>query len=539
MNVIQNPILKGFNPDPSICRVDDDYYIATSTFEWFPGVQIHHSKDLINWTLVAHPLSRVSQLNLGGCGDSCGVWAPNLTHDGEKFYLVYTNVKRQLSPYKDAHNYIVTAEAIEGDWSEPTYINSSGFDPSLFHDDDGKKYFLNALWDHRIEPGQPETKKFHSIIIQELDPKSLIKIGEPTSIHYGTEIGLQEGPNLYKRNGYYYLLLAEGGTIYEHAASMARSTEVLGPYEDCPNNPFISSYLDPTNPLQKAGHGSMCRFDDDVWYFVHLCGRPIPTRDSIYRSDRGYCPLGRETAIQQVKWENDWPYVVGGSSPSLAVASPYQSEMMVETEVNEDFSFPSDRLNIHYQTPRNPINSDQLFYDENGLNLVGKESLSSLYNKNLIGRRWQSLQHEAVTELKFEPESFQQSAGLVNFYNSDNYIACGITKDDVIGLCIEIFAMDSGNYKLIKKRAMDTVSSITIKSKVSYSKFSYEVDFGSGYEVLCDDLDSHKLSDDYIRKQQDAFFTGAFVSMYCYDLYSQSKRAEFKTFSYRELATNE
>lgn len=534
MSTIKNPILKGFNPDPSICRVGDDYYIATSTFEWFPGVQIHHSKDLVNWELVAHPLSRVSQLDMTGCGDSCGIWAPNLTHDGEKFYLVYTNVKRQLSPFKDAYNYIVTADTVEGEWSEPTFINASGFDPTLFHDDDGRKYFLNVWWDHRIESDQPERNKFHSIIMQELDAITLEKLGEPKSIHYGTEIGLQEGPNIYKRNGYYYLLLAEGGTIYEHAASIARSNDLFGPYENCPDTPFISSYFDPTNPLQKAGHGSMCAYDHDTWYFVHLCGRPIPTNDSVYRSERGYCPLGRETAIQQVEWINDWPYIVGGTSPSMNVQSPYDVVNTNDDPIIQYVDLTKEKFNLDFQTTRSPINPNQTFYTEAGLNLIGKESLSSLYNKNIIGRRWQSLHHESNTELTFLPKSFQQSAGLVNFYNSDNYIACGITCDDQIGLCLEVFAMDAGQYKSYMKKAISCSENIKLRSVVNFDRFNFEADLGDGFELICGDLESAKISDDYIKMQQDAFFTGAFVALYCYDLHGQSETAVFKTFSYVE-----
>src|SRR5882724_3474562 len=145
---IQNPILKGFNPDPSIVRVGDDYYIATSTFEWFPGVQIHHSKDLKNWRLLTRPLNRASQLNMLGDPDSCGIWAPCLSYDGEQFYLIYTDVKRygrtsvggaSGASLRDFHNYLVTCPTIDGEWSDPVYMNSSGFDPSLFHDDDGRK----------------------------------------------------------------------------------------------------------------------------------------------------------------------------------------------------------------------------------------------------------------------------------------------------------------------------------------------------------------------------------------------------------------
>jgi len=200
--MIRNPILKGFNPDPSIVRVGDDYYIATSTFEWYPGVQIHHSRDLVNWRLLTRPLRRASQLNMLGDADSCGVWAPCLSHDGNQFYLIYTDVKRYGrtsvggaagASLRDFHNYMVTCETIDGDWSDPVYMNSSGFDPSLFHDDDGRKWFVNMLWDHR--PGQ---NRFAGIVAQEYSPREHKLIGERVNIFKGTPLGLTEAPHLYQ-----------------------------------------------------------------------------------------------------------------------------------------------------------------------------------------------------------------------------------------------------------------------------------------------------------------------------------------------------
>ena len=189
---LQNPILKGFNPDPSILRVGEDFFIATSTFEWFPGVQIHHSKDLVNWRLLTRPLTRKSQLDMRGNGNSAGIWAPCLTHDGEKFHLIYTDVKHwsTTGSFKDTHNYLVTAEHIEGPWSEPIYLNSSGFDPSLFHDDDGRKWLLNMLWDHR-----PGHHPFAGIVLQEYDPVKQKLVGPIKNIFTGTSLKVTEGPD--------------------------------------------------------------------------------------------------------------------------------------------------------------------------------------------------------------------------------------------------------------------------------------------------------------------------------------------------------
>jgi xylan 1,4-beta-xylosidase len=224
---IQNPILRGFNPDPSILRVENDFYIAVSTFEWFPGVLIHHSKDLANWELVAAPLNRVSQLNMAGNPSSGGIWAPCLSYDNGVFYLIYTDVKSWADgPFKDTHNYLVTTTDIRGDWSEPIYLNSSGFDPSLFHDNDGRKWLVNMKWDHN-----PNVHPFVGIVLQEYDHEQKKLTGPIKNIFKGTEIQLVEGPHLYKRNGYYYLLTAEGGTGYKHSATLARSQSIDGPYE--------------------------------------------------------------------------------------------------------------------------------------------------------------------------------------------------------------------------------------------------------------------------------------------------------------------
>ncbi|MFW6288059.1 MAG: glycoside hydrolase family 43 protein, partial [bacterium] len=289
MTKIINPILSGFNPDPSIIRVEEDYYIATSTFEWFPGVQIYHSKDLVNWELIARPLNRVSQLDMKGNPDSGGIWAPCLSYDNGIFYLVYTDVKGFDNVWWDTNNYLVSTKDIRGDWSEPIYLNSCGFDPSLFHDSDGKKYFVNMITDHR-----GKNNRFNEIQVQEYSASEKSLLGEAKTIFKGTGLGSAEGAHLYKLNGYYYLITAEGGTGYNHVVSFARSKNIAGPYEVHPDNPILSSKYSPDLPLQKAGHGDIIETQTGEWYMVHLCGRPL--------EKRGNCPLGRETAIQRLVW---------------------------------------------------------------------------------------------------------------------------------------------------------------------------------------------------------------------------------------------
>src|SRR6478752_4708052 len=306
MPEIQNPILKGFNPDPSILRVGEDYYIATSTFEWFPGVQIHHSKDLKNWRLLTRPLRRASQLNMLGDPDSCGIWAPCLRHYDGTFYLIYTDVKRygrtsspgqQGVSLRDTHNYLVTCDTIDGEWSEPIFLNSSGFDPSIFRDDDGRFHVANMLWDHR-----PGHNRFGGIVLQEYSPQEKRLVSERELIFTGTDIGFTEAPHIHKRNGFYYLITAEGGTGWGHAVTIARSRKINGPYELHPHKYLVTSRERPDAALQRAGHADIADDATGTTWLVHLCGRPL--------RNRGRCTLGRETAIQKLVWRDDgWPYL--------------------------------------------------------------------------------------------------------------------------------------------------------------------------------------------------------------------------------------
>ena len=198
--MIQNPILPGFCPDPSIIRVGEDYYIANSSFEWWPGVKIYHSKDLKHYEQLPSPLNRMSQLNMVGEGDSCGVWAPDISWDGEYFWLIYTDVKTRTGGLFNTHNYLVKSKDIRGGWSEPVYLNSSGFDPSVFHDTDGKMYIVNMI------------NNFKGILVQEYDPEKECLVGEAKNVFPGTGRGYTEGPHIYHIGEYYYLLMAEGGT---------------------------------------------------------------------------------------------------------------------------------------------------------------------------------------------------------------------------------------------------------------------------------------------------------------------------------------
>lgn len=537
--MIQNPVLKGFNPDPSICRVGDDYYIAVSTFEWFPGVQIHHSKDLVNWHLVSRPLNRVSQLDMLGNPDSGGVWAPCLTYSDGQFWLIYSDIKVVGGAWKDGHNYLTTCETIDGEWSEPIYMNSSGFDPSLFHEEaTGKKYFTNMVWDQRSY-----NHSFYGIVLQEYSHEEKKLIGDTKIIFKGTSIGLTEAPHLYQWNGYYYLLTAEGGTKFEHAITIARSKNIEGPYEVHPENPLLTSFPYPDLELQKAGHGDIVETQNGEWYLVHLTGRPIgaTTSDSGIKlyDNRGCCPLGRETAIQKLEWRNDWPYVVGGNKPSVQVEAPNLPEVKWEQDFDTKDDFDSDKLNHHFQTLRIPFNEElgSLTDRKGHLRLYGRESFHSLFKQALVARRWQSLDFVAETKVDFKPTCFQQQAGLVCYYNTKNWASLHITRNEKKGRVLDIMACErmsvsmplQGNEIAIPENIESVYMRVVVKA--DFYQFAYSFD-GNEFIEIPAKFGSYKLSDDYI--QESAFFTGAFVGMHCIDTSGTRTPADFDYFKYEE-----
>ena len=530
MPQITNPILPGFNPDPSILRVGEDYYIATSTFEWFPGVQIHHSKDLANWDLVTRPLNRKAQLDMRGDPDSCGVWAPCLSHDGEKFWLVYTDVKRKDGSFKDAHNYIVTAEKIEGPWSDPIYINSSGFDPSLFHDDDGRKYFVNMMWDHRTRP-----LKFAGIALQEFDPKAGKLVGPRTNIYQGTDLKLVEGPHLYKRKGWYYLLTAEGGTAYQHACTFARSRTIDGQYETHPDKYILTSKDAPFAALQRGGHGDLVETHDGKTYLVHLAGRPI--------TQERRCVLGRETAIQECYWgDDDWLYVKNGPVPSLHVEVPgHRDDNSYWTEKRYTFDRNDQPLHKDFQWLRTP-EPERIFELKDGkLRLYGRESIGSWFEQALVARRQTHFSYDAETVVDFSPTDERQFAGLTAYYSRYNFFYLTVTahsdgKRELLLMSSEISWPD-GNLKFPAAPVQipnegKVKLALTIRGRAL--QFFYALE-GEALTPIGPVLDASILSDECGGHQAHGSFTGAFVGVAASDLNGTGLHADFDYFTYRPV----
>lgn len=529
--MIRNPVLPGFHPDPSICRVGNDYYIAVSTFEWYPGVRIYRSGDLASWTYVTSPLNRTDLLDMRGAPDSCGVWAPCLTHADGRFWLAYTDVKRFDGNFKDTHNYLTTCEQVDGDWSERLYMNSSGFDPSLFHDDDGRKYWLNMIWDHR-----PDRSFFGGIVCQEFDAAAGKLLGAPKIIFTGTKADCTEGPHIYKRDGYYYLMTAEGGTGYNHAVTLARSRSIWGPYEVDPAQHMLTARDKPDLLLQRAGHGSLVETPNGEFYLAHLCSRPI--------GDKRRSPLGRETAIQKVVFSSDgWLRLEDGSCDPV-VEVPALGERQDPTQNGgHQYSFEAGALHPDFQWLRTPEHDELFSLTERPgyLRLFGWESLGSFHTQALVARRQTDLAYEAATCVSFEPNSFQQAAGLVCYYNSHKFHYFFIGFDEDKGKYLGVMSCEGDlsltvSFPLIDAPILvDSDRPLHLKVNVMGEDLNFAWRYeGEDWSDLPLTLDAGVLSDE-AGKGEGANFTGAFVGMCCQDLTGAGMAADFQFFSYRPL----
>ncbi|MBL8360984.1 MAG: glycoside hydrolase family 43 protein [Rubrivivax sp.] len=532
--MIVNPILPGFNPDPSICRVGDVYYIATSTFEWYPGVQIHRSTDLVNWTLVARPLTRASQLDMRGNPDSCGIWAPCLSWADGLFWLVYTDVKRYEGNFKDTHNYIVTAPAIDGPWSDPVHVNSSGFDPSLFHDDDGRTWFVNMVWNPLTASvgGKPRAPAFDGILLQQWDAAQRRLVGPVRNIFKGTSLGLVEGPHLHKRGGWYYLTTAEGGTAYDHAVTMARSRHIEGPYELHPQRHPITSKDHPEAPLQRAGHGQIVETPDGLTYHTHLCSRPLPgTRRS---------PLGRETAIQRCEWRDDgWLYLAGGGVvPHVEVPSPDPASRREPRGERHHRFADSRELPMDFQWLRTPDPERLFTLTPGGLRLHGRESIGSWFEQSLVARRQEDFVFRAETTLaRFEPSTYQQSAGLVLYYNRFKFHFLSVSRDERLGRVLTILSCPADwpdgrlEFPLAEPIPLPGDGPLRLAIEVDHAQARFWCDAGSGPMPVGGVLDASLVSDEAGRGAHGSF-TGAFVGMLAFDTSGGGCPADFTEFRY-------
>lgn len=516
---IQNPVLRGFHPDPSLVRVENGYYIATSTFEWFPGVCIFYSEDLANWELVAHGLTDDVAVDMTAIDTACGIWAPNLTYCDGTFYLMYTIVYTNRSRFKDTWNFLITAKDVRGPWSKPLFMNCSGFDPSLFHDTDGKKYLVNMVIDYRLTEN-----RFGGVDIQEFDEKTGKLIGKPRRVYRGSERGFTEGPNVMKHGDWYYLVCAEGGTAFGHCSVMLRSKSIWGPYEDCPHNPIISS-AGKDCLLQRAGHMQVVEGKDGNWYMAHLCSRPLDQ----------FSILGRETAIQNVEWTEDGWLTL--SANDTATPEEYFEVPDVDVKPRKKvyrYDFSDGKIPLDFLTLRKSFASNGISIQNGKLHIEGGCSVISKYHQGLAARTQESLNCDFSAMMQFTPRHLNHLAGLVVYYNYDNVYHLRVTQDDLgrkVELCATVNKEMQCSAPIYLEMQDDKVWLI---AKIREREVNFFVKLPDREEEIAvgETLDMRNISDEHTDGNG---FTGSMLGVNCVDIQGDGVWAEFSEIVYEEL----
>ncbi|MFR8598412.1 MAG: glycoside hydrolase family 43 protein [Clostridioides difficile] len=539
--MIKNPILPGFNPDPCICRKGDDYYLVVSSFEWFPGIPVYHSKDLKNWELYTHILTDETKIDLKKLPSSKGIWAPCLTYCEEEdlFYIVYGIMNSMNARYFDVDNYLITSKDIKGEWSEPVYLHSSGFDASIFHDDDGKKWIASLDWETREGYEKPGV-----ICLVEYCTKKKEIVGYPKRIWSGgTDRGCIEAPHITKRGDYYYIMCAEGGTGYGHSVTMGRAKNIWGPYEKDSMNPIVTSipgdfyerhdpdhlkpkYYNTESKLQKSGHGSYIETTSGEVYLVHLTSRPFVPELR--------CTLGRETAIQKMKWTKDnWLRMEDESNLAKEYVSESKLEEHLVSSIPSFDDFDSNELGLQYYAPRiSPLSFADVKSRPGYVRIRGQESRTSLNKVSILARKLTSVYARITTKMGFYPEVHQHSAGLIMYYDNMNYINLRKYYSETLGQsALSIIHLENGEKTeflntRIPIKDIPIYLRLYIQGRKSYFEWSYDE---KNYQRIGKVFDTTKFSDEYCKYGE---FTGTFIGLTCADRVKHKHYADFDFFEY-------
>lgn len=538
VNQVVNPVLPGMHPDPSILRVGDDYFLATSTFQWAPGIALHHSRDLQSWRALGHALTRFDQLDLRGVPDSGGVWAPSLSHDGRRFYLTYPVIESWRWPKVSCSCFYVTADQGLGPWSTPVYLHSRGWDPSMFHDRDGRTWLVSMVLDDRLASDRPMA----GIQLQQLDVRTGRLRGEPQLVFRGTGRGYTEGPHLYRRGDWVYLVTAEGGTAGHHAAVVARARSVEGPYEVAPGPPLMTTADDPSSPLQRVGHACLVDAADGNWYAAYLCGRP--------RDGASGCFLGREAALAPLQWSDDgWPRLAGGGHhPPVRFEAP--SPALVDEQVpaagsgstpglvgppgervtRDDFVEPA--LRAEWQTARLLPSEDWLSLGRRAdhLSIRGGAPLDANLGCHLVARRIQSFHVAFQTRIDFTPTSPRQAAGLTCYTDGLDHVLLAVTGDDRGGRVLRLTLREAGQFRDVLTTAGLPAGPCRLRVTIEHPQMRFwwsGDDDASPWQAAGPAFPTAMLCDAHAGKE---CFTGAFVGLHVEDGDQRSVWAAFDWF---------
>jgi xylan 1,4-beta-xylosidase len=501
----ENPILPGFFPDPSIVRVGEDYYLANSTFQYFPAVVLSHSRDLVHWEYIGHAVTRPEDLNLDAVGNSWGVWAPDISYHDGKFYVFFPFIRQEPESKKVVvQNMMVCSERPEGPYSKPVVLNEDGIDPSHFVDDDGTHYLVHN----------------EGVKILKLTEGARAPVGESITLWPGTGRQYPEGPHIFRHDGYYYLVLAEGGTGWHHAITMARSRNLLGPYEESPYNPLLTQ-TDYDRPIQKTGHGKLVQTQHGDFWVVYLCGR---------LNDGRYCTLGRETCLDPVtKTDDGWFIVNGGRGPSDEQAVPSLPAHPLPWLASDEFDSP--KLGLQWQFVRLPEEgSYSLGERASHLRLYGGDrDLSDLRPQTLLLQRERHHRFTATVKMEFYPERQGEQAGLVSYYDNTCYAKLCLISDD--GPKVKLIEQRNGYPLILGSQSIDVRGPIYLREVVNRQEREFLVsEDGESFRRVAREIDARYLSDEGTKEM---CFTGTMVGVYATNGGSGRRvQADFDWFRY-------
>jgi alpha-N-arabinofuranosidase len=492
-----NPILSGFYPDPSICRVGNDYYIVNSSFAYFPGLPIFHSKDLVNWEQIGHAMDRPEQLDLKGAAVSRGLFAPTIRYNKGTYYIICTLIDK-------GGNFVITAKDPKGPWSNPVWLKEvNGIDPSLFFDDNDKAYVLF----NSIPPNNISLYDGHRTIrLFELDAVTLKVVGEEKLlINGGTDMSKKpvwiEGPHIFKKDGWYYLICAEGGTAYNHSEVVFRSKVVDGSYISFEKNPILTQrHLDPNrkDPITTTGHADFVEMHDGKWYAVFLGCRPY--EDNHYNT-------GRETFMTPVEWKDGWPLINPGYEEvqyHYPVPQPKQTKML-KNNFSGNFlfrdEFNEEQLNYRWEFLRAPEKNWYSLHEKKGsltVNLL-PTTCSGKDNSAFLAFRQSHLNGYTSTSIKFKAGSANEKAGLLVFQNEAHfYFLCQSVQNDTAAVQLYRSAANDkdGKMELLQSQSLPDIKTelaLKIEAKGNTYNFWYATKKGK-WKLLKDNVDARYLS---------------------------------------------
>lgn len=505
-NMYRNPIRMGMYPDPSIVRVDEDYYMVNSSFIFFPCIPISHSKDLIHWKVIGHAITNPEWAELDHLEGGRGYWAPDISYNEGRFYITATyRMNDEGTIYRK--QMVTSSDKPEGPYSKPIFIEEDGIDPSIFTDDDGRRYMLLNRGARIFEISKDGTKK----------------LSEPELLWYGDNKRAPEGPHLLKKDGYYYLFMAEGGTGMGHRITVARSKSLKGRYEPCPYNPIMIQQ-DEGAMIQRAGHGKPVKTQNGEWYMIYLCGRPL----------EGKTLLGRETAMDPITWTEDgWPIVNGLKGPSVLQKKPNLKLHLWEND--EADGFGANELGHEWVVPRG-FKGKGYDVTDGKLSLIGNaHDLNEVACRSIVIRRQTDFCFSISVQVDLEVLLEDQNLGLTGYYDENTYLKFGIygTKMKQLGYRLVVSEWIKPEEKKQFEKVIPAIKSIFLRMDTDQFKRSFyysengrewiEIGQLKYVDYLCDE--GHTLG---------KRFTGAMVGVYTYGG-EKSLIGKFSHFCYKSL----